>query len=408
MIASAALRAAIEHAAGARFEHLGSTLAEVPGVRERLARAYVRHAQARAYLHAVAAQVAEGDPDAQLGVLGVKAATAEMAIEVTDLCLRIGGGAAYSKHGPLERHLRDARAASVMAPTTDVLHDFLGKALTGQELFWMAEPYRVGAVVYHPRVEQIWSEFGEWFADQGFPIAVRYHERYEDQVDDLLSGALDTAWNTNLAHVQTLAAGGAARASAMRDTDRGWRSLIVAREDSGLRSLEDLRGKRLGFGDADSPQAQILPVHLLRAAGFDPGRDCLATRLDRDLGKHGDTGGAELAQLARVRAGELDACVVSSVMFGAIERMGDASGLVTVWTSPPFHHCCFTVLTDDERHARFAELLFAMDPADPRLCEPMELEYVNRWVPFEPSGYRDLIDAVRAGPIVVGATEIAR
>jgi alkylation response protein AidB-like acyl-CoA dehydrogenase len=134
-IAGAALRAAADHATGARLEHMGATLAHVPGVRERLARAHVRHAESRALLYQVADQVAAGDPAAQLGVLAVKAATAEMAIEVTDLCMRIGGGAAYSKHGSLERHLRDSRAAAVMAPTTDLLHDFLGKALTGQELF---------------------------------------------------------------------------------------------------------------------------------------------------------------------------------------------------------------------------------------------------------------------------------
>lgn len=99
------------------------------------ARAYVRHVESRAHLYEVACQVAGGDPDAQLGILAAKAAAAEMAIEVTDLCMRIVGGAAYSKQGPLERHLRDARAAAVMAPTTDLLHDFLGKALTGQELF---------------------------------------------------------------------------------------------------------------------------------------------------------------------------------------------------------------------------------------------------------------------------------
>jgi alkylation response protein AidB-like acyl-CoA dehydrogenase len=134
-IAGAALEAATGHAQAARFEHLGSTLADVPGVRERLARAHVRHAESRAYVHDVARRLADGAPTAQLGVLGVKAAAAEMAVEVTELCMRVGGGAAYAKHGSLERHLRDARAASVMAPTTDVLHDFLGKALTGQELF---------------------------------------------------------------------------------------------------------------------------------------------------------------------------------------------------------------------------------------------------------------------------------
>ncbi len=134
-IAGAAVKAASEHAVGARFEHLGSTLADVPGVRDRLARAQVRSMEARALVREVAAQVAAGSPDAQLGVLAVKASAAEMAAEVCDLCMRVGGGAAYSRHGSLERHLRDARAAAVMAPTTDLLHDFIGKALTGQELF---------------------------------------------------------------------------------------------------------------------------------------------------------------------------------------------------------------------------------------------------------------------------------
>jgi alkylation response protein AidB-like acyl-CoA dehydrogenase len=134
-IAGAALDAAVAHARGARLEHLGSSLADFPGVRARLAEARIRHAQARAYLYDVAAKVEQGAPDVMLGVLALKAAAAETAVEVTDLCLRVGGGAAYAKHGPLERHFRDARAASVMAPSTDVLHDFLGKALCGQELF---------------------------------------------------------------------------------------------------------------------------------------------------------------------------------------------------------------------------------------------------------------------------------
>jgi phosphonate transport system substrate-binding protein len=267
--------------------------------------------------------------------------------------------------------------------------------------------YRLGAVVYHPKVEQIWTDFGAWFGEQGFPLAPRYFESYEDQLDALMAGELDTAWNTNLAHVLALRrTGGQAGALAMRDTDRGWHSRIVALTGSGIASLHDLKGRRVGFGDADSPQAQILPVHALRAEGWDPERDFVATRLDRDVGKHGDTGGAELAQLARLRAGELDACVVSSVTLDAVARMGDASELATVWRSPPFHHCCFTVLGDDPRHGRFAELLFSMDAADPKLCEPMELEYVNRWVPFDDGGYHDLIEAVRAGPIVVGHAEV--
>jgi phosphonate transport system substrate-binding protein len=215
-------------------------------------------------------------------------------------------------------------------------------------------PYRLGAVVYHPKVEQIWREFAAWFADQGLALAPRYYDSYEQQIEDLLDGSLDTAWNTNLAHVRVLQrTGGTARALAMRDTDRGWRSHLVARAGSGIRRLEDLAGRRVGFGDADSPQAHILPVHALRAEG--------------------------------------------------IARLGDPGALDVVWTSPPFHHCCFSVREDGgEPHQRFRELLFGMDVTDPRLCEPMELEYVNRWVEFDPAGYRDLIAAVEAGPVVVG------
>ena len=134
-IATAALDAAISHATRARLEFEGASLAEIPAVRARLARARVRLRESRALLREVAGAVAGDEPSAPEGVLAVKASAAEMAIEVTDLAMRVGGGWAYSKHGPLERHLRDARAAAIMAPTTELLHDFLGKAITGQELF---------------------------------------------------------------------------------------------------------------------------------------------------------------------------------------------------------------------------------------------------------------------------------
>jgi alkylation response protein AidB-like acyl-CoA dehydrogenase len=134
-IAGAALDAAAIHAGGARLAHLGQTLAETDTVRQHLAAAKVRHLQARAHLYDVARKVEDGDPAAQLGVLAVKAGAAETALAVTDAAMRVGGGAAYSRHLPIERHFRDARAASVMGPSTDVLYDFVGKVVTGQDLF---------------------------------------------------------------------------------------------------------------------------------------------------------------------------------------------------------------------------------------------------------------------------------
>ncbi|MBM4409366.1 MAG: acyl-CoA dehydrogenase [Chloroflexi bacterium] len=134
-IAQAALEAAIAHVSGARLQHLGSSLADIPGVRARLAEAKIRILQTRALLYEVADQVAAGAPEAQLGVLALKASAGEMAIDVTDEVMRACGGAAFSKHLGIERNFRDARASSVMAPTTDVLKDLIGRALTGIDLF---------------------------------------------------------------------------------------------------------------------------------------------------------------------------------------------------------------------------------------------------------------------------------
>jgi ABC-type phosphate/phosphonate transport system substrate-binding protein len=256
--------------------------------------------------------------------------------------------------------------------------------------------YRVGAVAYHPRVVTIWEDFRGWFAGQGFVLDYALYGTYEAQVEALLGGEIDVAWNTNLAYVQVRErSGGACRALAMRDTDRDWTSHAVVPSGSPT-GLASLRGKRVGFGDSDSPQAWILPSFGMRREGLDPETDLRAERLDCDLGKHGDTGRAELGQIERLRAGELDACVVSNWTLKALGDPADGGGLDVAWTSPPFHHCNFTVLdASTPGHEAFRALLLSMDADDPALCEAMRLENVNRWFEGDESGYDDLVEAVR-------------
>jgi alkylation response protein AidB-like acyl-CoA dehydrogenase len=135
-IAEASFTAAVAHASSARFQHLNDSLASaVPGIRARLAQMRIAIDSARAYLDQTLTRIEKAAPDAMLFVLGVKAAAAEMALRVTDEAMRVCGGAAFSRDLTIERNFRDARAASVMAPTTDVLYDFLGKAVAGLPLF---------------------------------------------------------------------------------------------------------------------------------------------------------------------------------------------------------------------------------------------------------------------------------
>jgi alkylation response protein AidB-like acyl-CoA dehydrogenase len=95
----------------------------------------VKTDMSEALLSGTLAAIAGAQPDATLRVLESKAAAAETANEVLDLAMRVCGGAAYRKDVGVERYFRDARAAGVMAPTTDVLYDFIGKAVCGMPLF---------------------------------------------------------------------------------------------------------------------------------------------------------------------------------------------------------------------------------------------------------------------------------
>jgi alkylation response protein AidB-like acyl-CoA dehydrogenase len=132
---SAATAKAAAHVGGAALQHLGPSLADLPTVRAYIARIQIKTDMARALLLDTMAALEEGRADAMLRVLEVKAAAGEAATEVTDLAMRVCGGAAFRKEVGVERHFRDARAATVMAPTTDVLYDFIGKAVCGLPLF---------------------------------------------------------------------------------------------------------------------------------------------------------------------------------------------------------------------------------------------------------------------------------
>jgi alkylation response protein AidB-like acyl-CoA dehydrogenase len=123
------------HAGGTSFEHTGSALADLPTIRAYIARMRVKTDLVRGLLLDTLDAMETGRPDTMLRVLEIKAAAGETATEVTDLAMRVCGGAAFRKEVGVERHFRDARAATVMAPTTDVLYDFIGKAVCGLPLF---------------------------------------------------------------------------------------------------------------------------------------------------------------------------------------------------------------------------------------------------------------------------------
>ena len=269
----------------------------------------------------------------------------------------------------------------------------------------MSETIWVGAVAYNPKVVTIWEGMRRYFHEEAhLPVEVVLFQSYEAQVLALLSQAddagprIDIAWNTNLAYLLADEwSGHACRAIAMRDTDLGWMTKIVAVTGGLVSTLADLKNRTLALGSRDSGHAAILPVHFLEQDGILEGRDYRALRFDSDVGKHGDTGTSEVEVVRAVLDGRADAGAIGSPFWNTVrdELLVPEGGLREIWSSPTYNHCMFTARPDLslEQERRFAEALSAMSYDNPAHRSILDAEGLQRWLTPHLDGYAALRQA---------------
>jgi ABC-type phosphate/phosphonate transport system substrate-binding protein len=255
----------------------------------------------------------------------------------------------------------------------------------------------MGAVAYDPKVVTIWDGFRAWFRDQGLDFDYVLYSNYERQVDDLVAGRIQAAWNSPLAWVRAARGVPGARALVMRDTDQDLTSVVVVREDSDVSSVGDLAGRTVAVGAVDSPQSALIPLSQLRSMGAGHVK---VRRFDVGVGLHGDHIGGEREAARALAAGEVDAaCMIDAnhLLFVREGTLAPGSTRVLVQTAP-YDHCNMTVVDSSDAPAdeieRFGRLLLAMSYADPGVRPLLDLEGLTRWLPGRTSGYAALEAAV--------------
>ncbi|HEY2596433.1 MAG TPA: PhnD/SsuA/transferrin family substrate-binding protein [Chloroflexota bacterium] len=332
------------HLNGTRLEHLDQTLAQQQTVRLDFARLRLDVDSTRAFLEDTLGALESGRPDAMLRVLEVKALASEASLRVTDLAMKLCGGAAFRKELGIERHFRD------------------------------------------------------WFLRHDFPFDYLLYSHYERQVEELLGGHIQAAWNSPLAWVRARrlaqARGASVRALAMRDTDQDLTSVVVVRGDSPVQTAAELGGKVVGVGAVDSPQATLLPLALLRGAGV----EVTVRRFDVGVGLHGDHIGGEREAARALIAGQVDAaCMIDGnhLLFSREGTLPSAATRVIAQTQP-FDHCNMTIGpgVDAATAERFRQLLLGMSYSDPDLRQLFDLEGLTSWRDGRTSGYAPLESAV--------------
>ena len=260
----------------------------------------------------------------------------------------------------------------------------------------------LGAVAYDPKVVTIWDGFRRWFAGRDFAFDFVLYSNYERQVDDLVAGRIDVAWNSPLARVRAhraaAAAGSRVTAPVMRDSDRDLTSIVIVRADSGIERIDDLRGKVVATGAVDSPQATLLPLDRLREQGVDPNKDVTVKRFDVGVGLHGDHVGGERDAAKALVAGDVDAACILAANHLVFSREGTlpANSTSVIAQTAVFDHCNMTVNESANAAAvtQFCDLLLSMDYGDAEVRPLLDLEGLKQWLPGRLELYEPLERAV--------------
>ena len=118
-----------------------------------------------------------------------------------------------------------------------------------------------------PLVEQLSKELGR-------EVEAVMATDYTGLVEAFRNGSLDAAFLTPASYVMAEQEAGV---KVILRTQRGeipfYYSVIFARKDSNIKTLQDLKGKSVAFGDNLSTAGYIFPLKMFKSAGIDPQTD---------------------------------------------------------------------------------------------------------------------------------------
>jgi len=256
---------------------------------------------------------------------------------------------------------------------------------------------RIGAVAYSPAAVTIFHGLTRYLNRNKMPSDYVLYSNYDALIAALERGEIDIAWNTPLAHARFHVRNQcSSQTLVMRDVDVGVRSVLVARADSGIKGLAQLAGKKLILGSAQAAEATVLPLHYLKREGVDFGQVKIVS-LDAEVDGQGNPCASPQHVLQALREGRGDAGIITTELWNRVKNEQlPGNSLTEVWASPPFSHCVFTAAAkfDQDRAARFTQLMQVMDPDEPATKDVMRLEGTKKWCPASLDGFKDLIDAL--------------
>ncbi len=217
---------------------------------------------------------------------------------------------------------------------------------------------------------------------------------YAATVEALAGKKVDMVWYGGFTHVQARRRTGDAIALVMRKEDLEFHSKFIAHVDSGIQSLQDLKGKTFAFGSVSSTSGHLMPRYFLLQHDIVPERDF----------KRFSFSGAHDATVKWVETGKVDAGAVNERVWEKLVRAGkvDMSKVKVIWTTPPYADYNWTIRGDLDREiaSKITLAFLSLDPANAQHKEILELQRASKYVIAVEDDFRGIEEAAQAAGLL--------
>jgi phosphonate transport system substrate-binding protein len=218
---------------------------------------------------------------------------------------------------------------------------------------------------------------------------------YPAAVEALVNKKVDLVWFGGFTHVQAnLRSGGKIVPLAQREEDTKFQSVFIAKTDSGIKTLADMKGKQVSFGSQSSTSGHLMPRSFLLEAKIDPEKDF----------KRIAYSGAHDATIASVVSGKVDAAALDITVWKKFvtENKVDTKAVDVFYTTPGYFNYNWSVHADmpADMQAKVKAALLALDPAKPDQAEILKLNRATRYIATQPSNYKGLEAAARSAGLL--------
>ena len=218
---------------------------------------------------------------------------------------------------------------------------------------------------------------------------------YPAAVEALVNKQVDLVWFGGFTHVQAqIRSGGKVIPIAQREEDAQFRSVFIAKTDSGIKTLADLKGKQVSFGSQSSTSGHLMPRNFLLEAGLNPERDF----------KRVAYSGAHDATIASVVSGRVDAAGLDITVWRKFvkEEKVDTAKVNVFYTTPPYYNYNWSVHADMpvDLRERLTKALLSLSPATAEGKEILELNRATKYIATKAENYKGLEQAGRSAGLI--------